>query len=314
LIAVYGEPTQDDHCFIVMPTIVIAGASGFVGKHLVYHFRENSWNVITVGRSNTDATWNDQPSLIRALEGADAVVNLAGKSVNCRFTPSNVAELIRSRVETTRAIGDAIALCKMPPKVWINASGASIYRENVSQANTEDSPIDGEGTMAEVARQWEQALFAASTPNTRRVALRITLVLGADGGVFPIYKRLVGLGQGGAQGSGNQWMSWIHISDLVRLMAFIIQEETIVGPMNASAPEPMINTAFMAAMRKSMKFPFGIPAPAPLIRIGTALIGTDSELILRGMRVISKKAPDRGFDFHFPTLSQAFQSLLQQQA
>jgi uncharacterized protein (TIGR01777 family) len=314
LIAVCGEPTQDDHCFIVMPTIVIAGASGFVGKHLVYHFRENSWNVITVGRSNTDATWNDQPSLIRALEGADAVVNLAGKSVNCRFTASNVAELIRSRVETTRAIADALVLCKIPPKVWINASGASIYRENVSRANTEDSPIDGEGTMAEVARQWELALHTATAVSTRLVALRITLVLGADGGVFPIYKRLVGLGQGGAQGSGNQWMSWIHITDLVRLIAFIIKVESIAGPVNAAAPEPLTNAAFMAAMRKSMKFPFGISAPAPLIRIGTALIGTDSELILRGMQVISSKAPGHGFDFHFPTLSQAFLSLLQQEA
>ena len=297
-----------------MKTIVIAGASGFVGKNLTRYFVDAGWNVLTVGRGKADATWNDQPSLIRALEGADAVVNLAGKSVNCRFTASNVAELIRSRVETTRAIGDALALCKIPPKVWINASGASIYRENVSRANTEDSPIDGEGTMAEVARQWEQALLKAPKVSTRRVALRITLVLGADGGVFPIYKRLVGLGQGGAQGSGNQWMSWIHITDLLRLIAFIIQRESIEGPVNAAAPEPMTNTSFMATMRKSMKFPFGIPAPAPLIRIGTALIGTDSELILRGMQVISSKAPGNGFDFQYPTLSKAFLSLLQQEA
>ncbi len=297
-----------------MKTIVIAGASGFVGKNLTRYFIDAGWNVLTVGRGKADATWNDQPSLIRALEGADAVVNLAGKSVNCRFTSSNVAELIRSRVETTRAIGDAIALCKMPPQVWINASGASIYRENVNRANTEDSPIDGEGTMAEVARQWEQALLKAPKVSTRRVALRITLVLGADGGVFPIYKRLVGLGQGGAQGSGNQWMSWIHITDLVRLIAFIIQKESIEGPVNAAAPEALTNTAFMAAMRESMKFPFGIPAPAPLIRIGTALIGTDSELILRGMQVISSKAPGHGFDFQYPTLSKAFLSLLQQEA
>lgn len=297
-----------------MKTIVIAGASGFVGKNLTRYFVDAGWNVLTVGRGKANATWNDQPSLIRALEGADAVVNLAGKSVNCRFTSSNVADLIRSRVETTRAIGDAIALCKMPPQVCINASGASIYRENVSRANTEDSPIDGEGTMAEVARQWEQAFNACATPHTRKVVLRITLVLGQDGGVFPIYKRLVGLGQGGAQGSGNQWMSWIHITDLVRLIAFIIQKESIEGPVNAAAPEPLTNTAFMAAMRQSMKFPFGIPAPAPLIRIGTALIGTDSELILRGMHVISSKAPGHGFDFQYPTLSKAFLSLLQQEA
>jgi uncharacterized protein (TIGR01777 family) len=296
-----------------MKTIVIAGASGFVGKNLTRYFVDSGWKVLSIGRAEADATWNDQPSLIRAMDGADAVVNLAGKSVNCRFTPSNVAELIRSRVETTRAIGDAIALCKNPPKVWINASGASIYRENVSRANTEDSPIDGEGTMAEVARQWEQALYNAPAVRTRRIALRITLVLGADGGVFPIYKRLVGLGQGGAQGAGNQCMSWIHIADLVHLIAFIIQEESITGAVNAAAPQPLENTAFMATMRKAMKFPFGIPAPAPLIRIGTTLIGTDSELILRGMHVISSKAPQHGFNFQFPTLSHAFQSLLRQE-
>ena len=183
-----------------MKTIVIAGASGFVGKNLTRYFVDAGWNVLTVGRGKADATWNDQPSLIRALEGADAVVNLAGKSVNCRFTASNVAELIRSRVGTTTALGDAIALCSSPPKVWINASGASIYREQVSQANTEESPTDGEGTMAEVARQWEAAFNGCNTPNTRKVVLRITLVLGQDGGVLPLFKRLVRLGQGGRQG------------------------------------------------------------------------------------------------------------------
>jgi uncharacterized protein (TIGR01777 family) len=296
-----------------MSTIVIAGASGFVGQHLVRYFREHSWNVITVGRRNADATWDNQPSLIRALEGADAVINLAGKSVNCRFTPANVQELIHSRVATTQAIGDAIANCTRPPAVWINASGASIYREEVPSANTEESPADGTGVMADVARQWEQALFASPTPNTRRVALRITLVLGVEGGVFPIFKRLTQLGQGGAQGAGSQWMSWIHVTDLIRLLTFIIEQRAVSGVVNAAAPEPLTNRAFMAAMRKAMKIPFGIPAPAALIRLGTSLMGTDSELILRGMRVISTKAPEHGFDFQYPTLSSAFLSLLHQE-
>jgi uncharacterized protein (TIGR01777 family) len=295
-----------------MPTIVVAGASGFVGKHLVRYFREHSWKVITVGRRNADATWDDQPSLIRALEGADAVVNLAGKSVNCRFTPANVQDLTRSRVETTQAIGDAIVQCKQPPAVWINASGASIYREEVPSANTEESPIDGAGVMADVARAWEQALFAVSTPNTRRVALRITLVLGPDGGVFPIFKRLTQLGQGGAQGSGRQWMSWIHVDDLIRLIVFIISSNELSGPVNGAAPEPLMNREFMAKLRKSMRFPFGIPAPAPLIRMGTAMLGVDSELILRGMRVTSRKAIEHGFVFNYPSVDGAFDSLVKQ--
>ena len=285
-----------------MPTIVIAGASGFVGKNLSSHFVEAGWKVLTVGRTKADATWNDQPSIIRALEGADAVVNLAGKSVNCRFTASNVAELIRSRVETTTALGDAIALCSSPPKVWMNASGASIYREQVSQANTEESPTDGEGTMAEVARQWEAAFNGCNTPNTRKVVLRITLVLGQDGGVLPVFKMLVRLGQGGRQGSGKQMMSWIHVKDLVRLIHFVIDQTQLTGPINAAAPQCLSNSDFMAELRKLYGVKLGLPAPAPFIRLGTFLLGTADELVLRGMWVQSKKLTIINFSYQFPTL------------
>ena len=285
-----------------MKTIVIAGASGFVGKNLTRYFVDAGWNVLTVGRGKADATWNDQPSLIRALEGADAVVNLAGKSVNCRFTASNVAELIRSRVGTTTALGDAIALCSSPPKVWINASGASIYREQVSQANTEESPTDGEGTMAEVARQWEAAFNGCNTPNTRKVVLRITLVLGQDGGVLPLFKRLVRLGQGGKQGSGVQMMSWIHVNDLVRLIHFVIDQTQLTGPINAAAPQCLSNSEFMTELRKLYGVKWGIPAPTVFVRLGTFLLGASDELVLRGMWVQSKKLTIINFSYQFPTL------------
>ena len=285
-----------------MKTIVIAGASGFVGKNLTRYFIDSGWKVLTVGRAKANATWNDQPSLIRALEGADAVVNLAGKSVNCRFTASNVAELIRSRVETTRAIGDALAVCKIPPKVWINASGASIYRENVSRANTEDSPIDGEGTMAEVARQWEQAFNACATPHTRKVVLRITLVLGQGGGVLPIFKMLVRLGQGGRQGTGKQMMSWIHVKDLVRLIHFIIEKNELIGPVNAAAPQCLSNGDFMAELRRIYGVKWGLPAPTPVIRLGTFLLGTSDELVLRGMWVQPNQLTIINFSFLYPKL------------
>jgi uncharacterized protein (TIGR01777 family) len=293
-----------------MKTLVIAGASGFIGSYLIEHATMLGWKVKTIGRKQADATWNDQPSLMRVLDGADAIINLAGKSVNCRFTADNIEALIRSRVDTTQAIGDAIALCKQPPKTWINASGASIYPENATEANTEESTIDGDGVMADVARQWEKALYSRQLTNTRRIALRITLVLGKDGGVFPIYKRLVALGQGGAQGTGKQWVSWIHVADLTRLLFFIVGNDSIAGPVNAAAPEPLTNDAFMFALRKAMKFPFGIPAPAFLIRVGTAMIGADSELILRGMQVVSSKAPQQGFRFDYPSADAAFAALL----
>ncbi len=293
-----------------MRTIVIAGASGFVGQHMKRHFESSGWRVLTIGRSASDGVWSDQSSLVRALNGADAVVNLAGKSVNCRFTKANVKELIRSRVETTQAIGEAIGLCKIPPLVWINASGASIYREEVTSPNTEDSPTDGAGTMAEVARLWERAFFESPTPDTRKAALRITLVLGRNGGVFPIFKTLVKLGQGGRQGSGEQMMSWIHVDDLCSAMLWIINQNSIGAIVNAAAPSPMSNADFMSDFRKATHVKVGLPAPELLIRIGTGIIGADSELVLRGMDVVPHALAKSGFTFQFPSLQSALADLL----
>jgi uncharacterized protein (TIGR01777 family) len=294
-----------------MKTIVIAGASGFIGQYVSDYFKSNGWRILTVGRSHADATWNDQPSLVRALNGADAVLNLAGKSVNCRFTPENVRELIRSRVETTQALGDAMLLCKEPPRVWINASGASIYKEHVNKPNTENSPPDGEGTMADVARLWEKALKDAGPAQTCKVALRITLVLGRNGGVYPIFRRLTNLRQGGAQGSGNQMMSWIHIHDLSRLIYATVHQANPPKILNAAAPDTCSNREFMKALRTSMQISIGIGAPEALIKLGTTLLGVDSELILKGMNVTSSEASQMDFEFDYPTLIKAFMNLNQ---
>jgi len=286
-----------------MKTIVIAGASGFIGAHLSRHFESLGWKVKTIGRSRSNGTWDDQSSLIRTLEGSDAVVNLAGKSVNCRFTRSNVEELIRSRVETTAAIGEAIAHCKQPPAVWINASGASIYREHVSAANNEQSPTDGEGVMAEVARQWEAAFFESKLPTTRKVALRISLVLGEDGGVWPILKRLAHFGLGGKQGSGKQMMSWIHIKDLCRMIEHVISNENIGGVLNAACPGSVSNREFMKVVRSSVDRKWGWPASVLEIKLGTALLGIPAELILRGMWVRNEHKHMTDFSFHYGTPS-----------
>ncbi|MFM7233038.1 MAG: TIGR01777 family oxidoreductase [Flavobacteriales bacterium] len=286
-----------------MKTIVIAGASGFVGGHLSRHFESIGWKVKTIGRKRCDGTWDNPSSLVQVLEGADAVVNLAGKSVNCRFTKSNVEELVRSRVETTRAIGDAVVQCKTPPPVWINASGASIYREQVDEANTEKSATDGEGTMAEVARRWEEAFFGCSCANVRKVALRITLVLGDDGGVWPIYKRLARWGLGGRQGSGRQMMSWIHVDDLCRLVQHCATTPQVEGPVNAAAPGSVSNRDFMSAVLAAVGVKWGYPASAFEINMGTSILGIPGELILRGMWVKNEQASIAGFSYSLPTLS-----------
>ncbi|MFM2200905.1 MAG: hypothetical protein RL040_105 [Bacteroidota bacterium] len=295
-----------------MKKVAIAGASGFIGEYLSSLLQSNGWSVVRIGRSNADATWNDQPSLVRALEGAHAVVNLAGKSVNCRFNDRNVKELISSRVETTRAIGDAIALCKQPPSIWVNASGASIYPETTGKPNSEESSNDGKGTMADVARKWEMALDSSNTPHTKKVALRISLVLGNGGGVYPTFRILTKAFQGGAQGSGSQMMSWIHIHDLCAMILKLIESENPPSIINAAAPQPLSNSQFMRIFRNSLGISLGIGAPAVFIQIGTALLGVDSELVLRGMNVVSSKAKQIGFQFTFPSLDVALEDLNRQ--
>jgi uncharacterized protein (TIGR01777 family) len=292
-----------------MKTIVIAGASGFIGESLSPFFAHKGWRVYTIGRTNADATWNDQSSIIRVLENADAVVNLSGKSVNCRFTHKNIQELIDSRVQTTRALGDAIALCKNPPAIWVNASGASVYRDDVQRANTEDSPLDGSGTMAQVARFWEQALNECETPHTHKVALRISLVLGRNGGVYPTFRMLTRMLQGGPQGSGNQMMSWIHITDLSHLIYTLVNHDNPPSAINAAAPEPLTNKAFMREFRSSLRVGIGVGAPALLIKLGTSLLGVDSELVLRGMHVVSARTHALEFQFEYPTLASALSDL-----
>ncbi|MFM7730913.1 MAG: epimerase, partial [Flavobacteriales bacterium] len=228
-------------------------------------------------------------------------MNLAGKSVQCRPSQKNIQALIHSRVNTTRALGDAIARCSEPPSCWINASGAGIYPED-GVGQVEHSLTSGGTIMAEVARLWEAAFSHCPTPKTRKIALRITLVLGASGGVFPVFKQLVQLRQGGRQGSGEQRMSWIHIHDLHRMVLHIFTHDDIHGPVNAGSPKTYSNAEFMRAMRNAMGVTFGLPAPAWLLRMGAAILGINSELILASMDVYPKKMLDHGFEFSYPQL------------
>ena len=285
------------------PVVVIAGASGFIGSYMRRRFNEDGYEVRCIGR-NGSYRWGDVASMQQALEGSEWVINLAGKSVQCRPSASNVQALIDSRVDTTRALGEAISRCAQPPSCWINASGAGIYPAE-GRAQHEDSPTNGTTIMADVARRWEAAFMEANTPKTRKVILRITLVLGSQGGVFPVFKSLVRLGQGGRQGSGKQRMSWIHVEDLYRMVLFIGQTDAVKGAVNAGAPQTLSNAEFMKSMRQVLKFPFGIPAPEWLLRIGTAIIGVNSELVLSSMDVYPKKMLDHGFTFRYLELMNA---------
>lgn len=285
------------------PIVVIAGANGFIGSELSERLTKDGYEVRAITRSGA-FRWDQPDSLTRALEGGTWLINLAGKSVQCRPSQRNIQELIDSRVNTTRALGDAIARCSKPPRCWINASGAGIYAED-GIGQVEHSPTIGGTIMAEVARQWEAAFEACDTPSTRKVTLRITLVLGASGGVFPVFKQLVKYRQGGRQGSGNQRMSWIHIHDLYNMMLHIFAHDNIQGPVNAASPRTYSNAEFMRSMRKVMGVGFGLPAPSWLLRIGAVLLGINSELVLASMDVYPKKMIDHGFSFTYSQLEDA---------
>lgn len=205
-----------------MSKIVIAGGTGFLGCFLASKFRERDDHVIIISRQNGDVLWSDSDGLVKALDAADLVINLAGKSVDCRYNEKNKDEILRSRTETTSSIGEAILKCTHPPKLWINSSTATIYRHAEDRPMTEEGGEIGSGFSVNVALQWEKTFFGFHLPFTRQVALRMAIVLGKQGGAMKPLKRLIQLGLGGKQGNGNQMFSWIHIEDIFKIILFFM--------------------------------------------------------------------------------------------
>lgn len=246
-----------------------------------------------------------------ALEGATAVINLAGRSVNCRYHPANRREILESRVEATRAVGEAVARCHCPPRVWLNASTAAWYRP------AEDGPQDewrgdpGEGFACDVARSWEDAFFGMATPPaTRKVALRIGMVLANEPGtVFDVLRRLTTWGLGGAAGSGRQRVSWIHMEDLLRAVALLIDDPFLEGPFNVTAPEHPDNRGWMRAFREMVGMPVGLPATRGMIDLGARLLQTEPELVLKSRWVAPVRLHDAGFQWRWPTAVDALMDL-----
>ena len=310
--------------------IVIAGASGFIGSYLTAAYRAEGAEVVHIGRTG-DAVWGDLPAITDLIDGSALLVNLAGKSVNCRYTPANRAEIMRSRVETTRELGRATAASSSPPKLWLNSSTATIYRHADDRPMTESSGEIGSGFSVSVATAWEREFFAAATPDTRRVALRMAIVLGDGSALIPLL-RLAQFGLGGAQldgpwfstrdrreagvfheyrrTRGYQKFSWIHIADVLGAINFLREHEQIDGPVNLSSPEPSDNTTLMATMRRRVGIPLGIPAPRPLLELGTAIIRSETELVLKSRWVLPERLDDAGYTFVHPHLEPAITEIL----
>lgn len=310
--------------------IVIAGASGFIGRYLTEHYRAAGATVLLVGRDGADARWDDPAALRQAVTGADVLINLAGKSVNCRYGDANRAEIFRSRLQTTRALREAVAASDAPPPVWFNASTGTIYRHAEDRPMTESTGELGTGFSVNVARAWEAEFFEGELPGTRRVALRMAIVLGDGSALAPLI-RLVRTGLGGPQldgrwfattarrnagtfhefraRGGRQRFSWVHIRDVLGAIEFLRTAE-LDGPVNIASPNPVDNRTMMATLRRVLGVPVGLPATRWMLELGSAAIRTETELVLKSRWVVPERLLTAGFTFEYPELEPALRDIV----
>lgn len=266
--------------------------------------REVGWDGETLG------------SWAKVLDGADAVVNLAGRSVDCRYHARNRRLIMDSRINSTKVLGEAIAHCKSPPPVWLNSSTATIYKHSLARAMDEATGEIGATVEAkdafsiDVATAWERTFNEAQVSGTRKVALRTAMVLSNSGSVFPVLRRLVRLGLGGKMGSGKQYVSWIHELDFCRAIEWILARRDMTGPVNLVAPHPLPNEEMMAILRKSFGVPVGLPATAWMLEFGAFLMRTETELIIKSRRVVPGRLLASRFEFHFPVFKGAAEDLV----
>ncbi|HEY2857805.1 MAG TPA: TIGR01777 family oxidoreductase [Terracidiphilus sp.] len=313
--------------------IVIPGGSGQVGRLLAAYFQQQGHHVTVFTRSPFAAPWQTihwdgerEGEWVDHLEGADVCINLAGRSVNCRYTRENREAIYRSRIHTTQLLGRVIASLEHPPRVWLNASTATIYRHSYDKPMDEfTGEIGGHKAIAgalddsdpwdfsiKVATDWESAFFSALTPATRRVAMRSAVVMSPTAGPFPIFVNLIRFSVGGTQGNGRQFISWTHELDFARAVDFLIARDDIDGVVNIASPNPLPNRDFMAALREAYGMPNGIPAPAPLLEIAAFFHRTETELLLKSRRVLPARLLDAGFTFRFPDWPEAAEDLVRQ--
>lgn len=303
--------------------VVIAGGSGFLGVSLAHHFAERGAEVVILSRNEPKVSgpWKHRRWDARTvgdwkaeLDGADGLVNLTGRSVDCIKTPDHKDEILRSRVESTRILGKAMRLITSPPPVWVQMSTAHIYGDPPAAVCTEDSSL-GCGLAPLVGKAWEDAFHASVLPSQRSVVLRTSFVVGRDrgagGGALATLGFLAKIGFGGRVGSGKQGMSWIHETDLNRLFDRALTDDTFSGTYIASSPNPVSQIQFMRHLRRAVGMPIGLPAFGWMVRLGAHyFLRTDPELALYGRYVVSKRLSEEGFEFEWPDLEGALRNLL----
>jgi uncharacterized protein (TIGR01777 family) len=302
------------------PQIVLFAANGFLGRYLARHYQRLGREVVCVARHREG--WSGDGMFLEwdgktpgpwtlALEGAERVINLAGRSVNCRYDARNRREIVESRVDATRVIGESIAACRVPPKLWMNASTATWYRHAEDRPQDEWAGEPGEGFSVGVARAWEEAFFAAKVPGeTRKVALRIGMVLANEyGTVFEVLRHLTRRGLGGPMGKGSQRVSWIHMDDFIAAIDFIAADPLLDGVFNLATPEAPTNRGLMRAFREQQGAPFGLPAARWMLELGARLLHTETELVLKSRWADPRRLREEGFRWQWPRVDAALADL-----
>jgi len=307
--------------------IVIPGGSGQIGSLLARAFQRDSHDVSVLSRRPAPAPWRtvawDGRTLagwVSELDGADVVINLAGRSVNCRYGTTNRHEMMESRIRSTQAIGHAIADCAHPPRTWLQASTATIYAHRFDAANDEVAGLIGGSEpdvpalwkfSVDIAQAWERTCVEADTPRTRKVLMRSAMTMSPDaGGPFAVLLRHARLGLGGRAASGRQFVSWIHHEDFVRAVSWLIAHDEVEGVVNLAAPAPLPYTEFMRELCDAAGIRVRLPTPAWLLEIGAVFLRTETELLLKSRRVVPTRLLDLGFDFRFPRWREAVRDLL----
>lgn len=294
--------------------ILIAGGTGFLGSAMELYFSDKGHRVEILTRNPRRANelmWDakHRGDWTATLADTDVLINLTGKSVDCRYTASNKAEILRSRLDSTTVLNKVLLTFPHSVKVFVNSSSATIYEHSLDRPNTEANGIIGSDFSMDVVKAWEKVFYETDIPNVRKAAMRISIVLGHDGGAYPKMKMITKLGLGGHQGRGNQMISWISLSDLVRATEHIIINKGLSGPINVTAPCPITNKSFMKIVRQAYSAPFGISQPKWLLELGSYFLRTETELLLKSRYVLPAKLLATGFRFTYNDIGSCLKML-----
>ncbi|HUC85631.1 MAG TPA: TIGR01777 family oxidoreductase [Candidatus Acidoferrales bacterium] len=305
---------------MISKRIVIAGGSGFIGSTLAREFSARGSQVVVLTRSprrRTDGVleleWDGSAAgpWASLLDGADGLINLAGRNINCPHTPDNLREITASRVNSVKALAAALALVNTPPRVWVQASAVGFYGDTGSVARDESAPA-GDDALARVCQQWEAAFASAHLASTRKVTLRIGTVLGRGSGALPLLRKLTRWFLGGPAGSGRQYLSWIHLADLAAMFQAAVEDDRFSGVFNSVAPNAVPNAQFMRELRRVLRRPWCPPAPGFVVKAGARLLGSDASLVLASQRCVPRRFLEAGFQFRFGDLALALKDLCRQ--